>query len=202
MTAPIAIKNLAGDTPADELVTLDGPSVPPDFFTVWRTVLQLQNTVNELISRFNAHYHAETLAAVQVWSGGIVTAGTGLSASTTAGELRKADGTFQAWTASSNLALTAADGTKDRTDLIQVATANGTISKKNGTLATAGQSVAPAADTGNVGLATVLVAAGVSVPGTITDVRTRPGVDTGAAPAPALQVDGTGAAATNKFTAS
>jgi hypothetical protein len=202
MAAPIAIKNLAGDAPASELVTQDAVSVPPDAFTVWRTVVQLQNTVNELISRFNAHYHVESVAAIQVWSGGIVSNGTDLSVDVTAGELRKVNGTFQAWSAATDLALTTADGTKDRTDLIQVATANGTVSKKNGTAATAGTSVAPAPDTGNIGLATVLVAAGATTPGTITDVRARPGADTDAAPAPALQVDGTGAADTDLFTVS
>ncbi len=133
---------------------------------------QLQETVNKLL--------AASAATDVVWYGGLVTKDTGaLTVDVTAGELRLSGGTHKAFTASSNLALTAANGSQDRTDLIQIATASGTISKKDGTLAAAGTSVAPAPDTGNIPLASVLVAANATEPATPVDLRPRQAVISG-----------------------
>lgn len=110
-----------------------------------------------------------------VVTGGAVTNGTGLTVNVSAGELRKrSDGTNVAGAAATNFALTAAHATLDRTDLIHWDDTSGAVGKTDGATAAAGTSVAPATPAGKVPLATVLVAATVTVPGTKTDVRPRP----------------------------
>lgn len=110
-----------------------------------------------------------------VISGGVVTNGTGLTVNVSAGEIRKrSTGAYVAGAAGTNFALTAADATQDRTDLVHWDSTSGAVGKTDGTLAAAGTSVAPAAPAGKVPLYTVLVAATVTVPGTKTDVRPRP----------------------------
>lgn len=110
-----------------------------------------------------------------VWTGGVVSNGSGLTVNVTAGEIRtRSTGVFVTGVAGTNFALTVADGTQDRTDLIWWDGTSGAVGKTNGTLAAAGLSVAPATPAGKVPLATVLVAATVTSPGTKTDVRPRP----------------------------
>lgn len=109
-----------------------------------------------------------------VVTGGVVSNGTGLTVNVTAGEIKtRSTGAYVAGASGTNFALTAADGTKDRTDLIWWDGTSGAVGKTDGTLANAGTSVAPATPAGKVALATVLVAAGVTSPGTKTDVRPR-----------------------------
>lgn len=60
MAAPKAVKKLGAATPsAQDLVAAqyDPPAVPLDDGSVWQAIVQLQNTVNDLITRFNAHTH-------------------------------------------------------------------------------------------------------------------------------------------------
>lgn len=67
--------------------------------------------------------------------------------------------------------LAAADGTKDRIDIVQIKTADGTVTKKDGTAATT--PVAPSPDAGNIAVAQVLVEKTVTgiANSKITDVR-------------------------------
>lgn len=110
-----------------------------------------------------------------VISGGAVTAGTGLSVNVSAGELEvRSSGVHVNGAAATNHALSAAHATLDRTDLVWWDTTSGAVGHTNGANAAAGTSVAPTTPAGKVGLATVLVAATATVPGTITDVRPRP----------------------------
>jgi hypothetical protein len=110
-----------------------------------------------------------------VTSGGVVTAGAGLTVNVSAGELKvSSTGAYVTGAAATNFALTAANGSQDRTDLIHWDNTTGAVGKTDGTLAAAGSSVAPATPAGKTPLASVLVAATVTVPGTITDKRPRP----------------------------
>lgn len=76
--------------------------------------------------------------------------------------------------AKSKLAIKASDPAKDRTSLVQAKLADGAVTVKDGTLAEPGESAAPAADSGNIALATVLCKANSEGVLTITDVRQRP----------------------------
>lgn len=111
---------------------------------------------------------------VVVKDGGVVTAGAGLTVNVSAGDLRdRTTGVETSGAAATNHALTAADGTQDRTDLVWWDNVTGAVGHTNGTLASAGNSVAPATPAGKTPLAKVLVAATATVPGTITDQRPR-----------------------------
>jgi hypothetical protein len=66
MAAPKAVKKLGGAVPsAADLAAAqyDPPAVPLDDGSVWQAIVQLQNTVNELIKHFNAHQHSALNAA-------------------------------------------------------------------------------------------------------------------------------------------
>lgn len=166
MAARKTIRRKAGDASN----TLSGIEEQVNLTDVLVAVDQLQETVNKVLSAMAGRD--------VVWTGGLVTKDTGaLTVDVTAGELRLADGTHKAFNASSNLALTAAHASLARIDIVQIATATGTITKKDGTAAAS--PVAPAADAGNIILATVPVAALATEPGTPTDVRPRLGVITG-----------------------
>ena len=55
--APKPIKRLGGATPSTaDIASLqyDPPSIPLDLYSIAQAVLQLQNTVNEVITRLNA----------------------------------------------------------------------------------------------------------------------------------------------------
>lgn len=106
--------------------------------------------------------------------GGVVTNGAGLTVNVSTGEFRnRQTGATVTGAAATNFALTVADAVLDRTDLIVWDGATGAVGKTDGTLATAGNSVAPATPAGKVQLYTVLVAATVTAPGTKTDIRNR-----------------------------
>lgn len=69
MAAPKNVKHLAGDTPKAAEAAYGDPAVPLDPVTILQVTLQLQNTVNDLVARFNAlvtvfnaHVHTENTA--------------------------------------------------------------------------------------------------------------------------------------------
>lgn len=109
-----------------------------------------------------------------VTTGGTVTAGAGLTVNVAAGETRtRSTGAYVAGAAATNQALAAAPSAgNERTDLVSWSS-SGAVVVTNGTVAATGASVVPATPTGNTPLATVLVPASATVPGTITDVRPR-----------------------------
>lgn len=111
-----------------------------------------------------------------VSTGGVVTTHSSeLKVDSTAGELRtRSTGVYTALAAGAAVALKAADATKDRTSLVVAKVSNGVVSIVDGTLATAGQSKAPACPEGSIALAEVLVKATSTQPDAITDVRPRP----------------------------
>lgn len=167
MAAPKKVRELVGDEVTNAEAKGGHPITPVDQNSVAAAVQQLQSTVNAVIARIRPP------SAGWIVSGGVVTKDTdALTVDVTAGELEKQDGTYVAFAASADLALATAHATLARVDLVQVAVADGTITKKNGTAAAS--PVAPAVDTGNLALATVPVAALATAPGTPTDVRVRP----------------------------
>ncbi len=65
MTPPKKIKTLAGTT-APPATAGDNPAVPLNPQQMYEALVQLQNTVNELIVNFNAHTHGGvTVGAAQ-----------------------------------------------------------------------------------------------------------------------------------------
>ena len=62
MAEPKAVKTLAGQGVSAKALSYDPPATPLDPFKMAQQILQLQNTVNELISLFNAHKHTENTA--------------------------------------------------------------------------------------------------------------------------------------------
>lgn len=110
---------------------------------------------------------------VAVVSGVVASAGTGLSFSVSAGSLLRNDGSTITVAGVSNSALTAADSSHPRVDLIVVDKASGAASKVDGTAAVA--PVAPATPSGKLAIAEVLVAtsATTSAGTTYTDVAPR-----------------------------
>lgn len=107
-----------------------------------------------------------------VYSGGVVSAGTGLTVDVTVGELRTDDGDFNVIDAANDLALDANASGDDRVDLISVPEAGGAPVETAGT--PGATPVAPDTPADHIPLATVAVADAAAVPGTITDVRPRP----------------------------
>jgi len=66
MAVPKTIKRLGlGNPSAQDTVAFqyDPPAVPLDNGTIAQALLQLQNTLNELIKHFNAHQHSALNAA-------------------------------------------------------------------------------------------------------------------------------------------
>lgn len=66
MAAPKQVKVLGGANPtAQDLVgaQYDPPAAPLDQGTIRQAIIQLQNTVNDLIANYNAHQHAALNAA-------------------------------------------------------------------------------------------------------------------------------------------
>lgn len=57
MAAPKSIKHLGGDIPKAAEAAYGPPAVPLDPVALQAILLQLINTVNDLIVRFNAHTH-------------------------------------------------------------------------------------------------------------------------------------------------
>lgn len=107
-----------------------------------------------------------------VVSGGVVSAGSGLSVNVSAGELRNRQTAIHvAGASATNTALTAAHASLNRVDLIHWDATTGAVGKTDGTPAASAS--APATPAGKVPLATVAVAATATSPGTITDVRPR-----------------------------
>lgn len=111
----------------------------------------------------------------RVVSGGVVTAGTGLRVLVSTGEIKNSStGAYVVGAAdpgSGGLALTTADGTNPRIDLVVWDGTSGALSKVDGVAAAV--PVAPAVPAGKVPLATVAVATSATAPGTITDIRPR-----------------------------
>jgi hypothetical protein len=107
-----------------------------------------------------------------VVSGVVTTAGTGLTVSVSAGSLLlDINGQTVAVGASANFALTAADATNPRLDLITVNNSTGAVAKVDGTAA-----ATPAPGTAAVGttaIAVVRVNANATAPTSITDVAPR-----------------------------
>lgn len=110
---------------------------------------------------------------VVVTTGGLGSAGTGLSVNVSAGELRnRSTGVYVAGASATNQALTANSSGNPRVDLVVWDNTTGAVSVVTGTAAAS--PVAPTAAAGTTPLFTVAVANGASAPGTITDVRPRP----------------------------
>jgi hypothetical protein len=108
-----------------------------------------------------------------VVTGGVVSAGTGLSVNVTAGELRtRSTGLYVNGASATNSAIGANASGNPRIDLVVWDNTSGAVSVVAGTAAAS--PVAPATPAGKTALATVAVANGASAPGTITDVRPRP----------------------------
>lgn len=106
-------------------------------------------------------------------SGAVASAGTTLSYSVTAGTLGREDGAVIAIAAVLNQALTAADVTNPRVDLIHVDNVTGVVAKTDGTAAAT--AIPPLLPAGKTQVATVRVAAGATaaVGTTYTDVGQR-----------------------------
>ena len=98
---------------------------------------------------------------------------TDLKLSITGGQLRnrQTGAITEVAAGTDSITLSAADGTKDRIDIVQIKTADGTVSKKDGTAAAT--PAAPSPDTGNIAVAQVLVEKTVTgiANAKITDVR-------------------------------
>lgn len=110
-------------------------------------------------------------AATAIKSGLVVSAGTGLSYSVTAGTLLRESGNQLDVAAVTNSALTAADVTNPRIDLVHVNNESGAIAKTDGT--PAATPFPPATPVGVTALAHVRVNAGATAPTSITDVGLR-----------------------------
>jgi hypothetical protein len=110
-------------------------------------------------------------AAAAIQSGAVVTAGTGLSVSTSAGVLVREDGTSVTVGASANLALTTANATNPRIDLVVVDNSSGAVSKVDGVAAAT--PIAPDPGAGKTVLAQVRVNATAVAPSAITDYAPR-----------------------------
>lgn len=114
--------------------------------------------------------------APTIVSGGVVTAGAGLSVNVSVSEIRPdgpgVTGAYVAGSAATNLAIGANASGNPRIDLVTHPEAGGAAAVTAGTPAVA--PVAPATPAGKIPLATVAVANGAVAPGTITDVRPRP----------------------------
>lgn len=113
-------------------------------------------------------------ADVAVVSGGVVTAGAGLTVNVSAGEQKnRATGAYVVGASATNSVIGANSSGNPRVDLVVWDTATGAVSVVAGTPAASG-AAAPATPAGKTALATVAVANAASAPGTITDVRSRP----------------------------
>lgn len=110
---------------------------------------------------------------VAVSSGVVASAGTTLSYSVSAGVLLLENGSTVTVGAVSNVALTAADVTNPRIDLIHVDKSSGAVAKTDGTAAASPKP--PSAPSGKVAVAQVLVVAGATTLAgtTYTDVAPR-----------------------------
>lgn len=58
MAAPKTLKNLSGVQPTSARLGYDPPSEPMDLASLASAIAQAQNTINELISKFNSHTHS------------------------------------------------------------------------------------------------------------------------------------------------
>lgn len=63
MAAPKAIKDKTGNTPKSGEIASDNPQRPLNLFTLAAAVVQLQNSLNELVVKYNAHVHTENTNA-------------------------------------------------------------------------------------------------------------------------------------------
>lgn len=106
-----------------------------------------------------------------VVSGVVVSNGTGLTVDVTSGSLTREDGQTVTVAAADDFALTAADGTNPRIDLVTVNNATGAIAKVDGTAAATPAVPRPSGDV--TVLAQVRVNAGATSPTSITDVAPR-----------------------------
>lgn len=145
------------------------------------TIVDLNDTPTRVALQHHATLGAFVVAGTSptadggstVVSGGVGSAGSGLSVNTSAGEIRRDDGVYKALTAGTNTALGANSSGNPRIDLVQVdGTNGGAVAVTAGT--PAASPVAPTTPAGKVPLYTVAVADSASAPGTITDVRPRP----------------------------
>jgi hypothetical protein len=146
--------SLVGNTQT-VIVDLDDPIVRRD--------LQHHSAIGALV------VFGETLAAV---TGAQVTPGTTTTVSSAAGSLLRRDGTVT-FAAANNQAVTAADVTNPRIDLLSRNAVTGAVTITAGTAAAT--PVAPVAPVGQVAIATILVPANAasSAAYTITDVAPR-----------------------------
>ena len=107
-----------------------------------------------------------------VVDGGVVTAGTGLTVNVSAGDLlQRSTGAEKSGASATNSTIASNSSGNPRIDLVSWDNTSGAVTVTTGTAAAS--PVAPATPTGKTPLATVAVANGASVPGTITDVRPR-----------------------------